>query len=446
MGNERGLSRRSLINIGLASGAAAAFARRAYGACPSGFLDQTPMDIALARMGAGVSGEAFPASPFILKPFNDPLPIPKAMSPGWRQPDGTLTPNATNAWTVRTSAFGAGLVHPGPGRGQQDSFGARSRSTVDPATGKSYQLPDAGTHQIYPGQAGTIAQAFPEPIYYHVRLQVAEHVFTTSPVLPIDKGGNPTGLPPGVTAPTFGNGYMLPRSTIYGFNGSFPGPMINAEYGKPALVRFENDLDLNPSCLNRNDFGAPDWAFLTHLHNGHTAPESDGNPHHMTENDGGYQPSQWCDNLYLNWACGDENEKQSFLWFHDHRMHHTGANVYKGMVGLMPHYDPVLDPGDETARLLKGSKALGLPGRRTNNPDGTFDVKYDIPLALYDCCLDDGVTPHQDFHNGQGELHPEWWGKTFFRHYPNHGFVGDIFTVNGTAYPCLLYTSPSPRD
>ena len=26
----------------------------------------------------------------------------------------------------------------------------------------------------------------------------------------------------------------LPPSTIYGFNGTFPGPMINAEYGKPA--------------------------------------------------------------------------------------------------------------------------------------------------------------------------------------------------------------------
>jgi len=33
--------------------------------------------------------------------------------------------------------------------------------------------------------------------------------------------------------------------------------------------------------------------------------------------------------------------------------------------------------------------------------------------------------------------HPEWWGKTFYKHFPNHGFVGDIFTVNGTANPVL---------
>ena len=73
---------------------------------------------------------------------------------------------------------------------------------------------------------------------------------------------------------------MLPPSTIYGFNGTFPGPRINAEYGKPALVRFENQLDQNPYNLDRQDFGAPDWSFLTHLHNGHTAPESDGQPHY----------------------------------------------------------------------------------------------------------------------------------------------------------------------
>ena len=98
----------------------------------------------------------------------------------------------------------------------------------------------------------------------------------------------------------------------------------------------------------------------------------------------------------------------------------------------MPIYDPKLDNGDET-----DPNGLRLPGRRTNNEDGSFDVDYDIPMALFDARLDDGVTPHKDAHTGNGETHPEWWGKTYFRHFPNHGFVGDIFTVNGTAYPVL---------
>jgi FtsP/CotA-like multicopper oxidase with cupredoxin domain len=222
----------------------------------------------------------------------------------------------------------------------------------------------------------------------------------------------------------------LPPSTIYGFNGTFPGPMIYNRYGSPSLVRFENHLDENPMSLDRCDFGAPDYTFLTHLHNAHTAPESDGNPHQRPE---AYSPGQFVDNLYCNYAAGnDDAEKQSFFWFHDHKMDHTGADVYKGMVGLYPIYDPVRDPGNEND--LRNRNNLRLPG--VPNPI-TGRVDYDIPLALYDCAFDDGLTPHKDFHNGCGETHPEWWGNTFFRHFPNHGFVGDVMTVNGTAFPVM---------
>jgi len=282
----------------------------------------------------------------------------------------------------------------------------------------------------------------PDPLVYKIDVLVATHRFTSSNVLAINAKGQSTGAfdvngrPIRVDSV---KGVPLPLSTIYGFNGTFPGPRINAEYGKPVLVRFENHLDENPLNLDRQDFGTPDLSFLTHLHNGHTAPESDGNPHYSMRfgpRHHGYRPGMFVDNLYLNWpAGGDDREKQSFFWFHDHRMDHTGSNVYKGMVGLYPIYDPVLDPGDENA-------GLHLPGVRRDNPDGSFDVDYDIPLAIYDCRLDDGVTVHHDFHDpefpsARGRTHPEWWGKTFFKHFPNHGFVGDIFTVNGTAYPTL---------
>jgi FtsP/CotA-like multicopper oxidase with cupredoxin domain len=54
--------------------------------------------------------------------------------------------------------------------------------------------------------------------------------------------------------------------------------------------------------------------------------------------------------------------------------------------------------------------------------------------------LDDGVTPHADQHVEVavcGNTQPEQWGKSFFKHYTGAGFVGDIFTVNGVAYPKL---------
>jgi FtsP/CotA-like multicopper oxidase with cupredoxin domain len=379
--NERNLSRRDLLKIGAATGAATAVA--ALGARPGTARADGGGGSVTSGTCTGLQAiEAFPTSPLILQPFTDPMNVPKAARP--------IDPSVVATWSNT----------PGPGIGQQDSAGH--------------------THQLWPGN-GVVAN-YPKPIIYQNKLQVAPASFSSSPVRTLvsyrDTKGNL--IPAGTVVP------KLPNSCIYGFNGQFPGPMINAEYGKPCIVRFENHLDENPFNLDRQDFGAPNYTFLTHLHNGHTAAESDGNPHHKPD---AYSPGEWVDNLYLNYpAGGDEAEKQSFFWYHDHKMDHTGANVYKGMAGIFPIYDPVADSGDET-------KGLRLPGVRTNNADGSFDVAYDVPLVFYDCRLDDGATPHQDFHNGCGESHPEWWGKTYFRHFPNHGFVGDIFTTNGVAYP-----------
>jgi len=359
--------------------------------------------------------EKYPTSPLILNPFSDPLPVPKALRP--------VPKSVWSNWAHKPS---------------------KSAQNVSPSG------QPVGTHQIWPtdiaGLPNTLHQpTATEPIVYKIDVKLGTHAFTTSPVMPIDDGGKPTESFD-ATGKRFAAGTVrnLPLSTIYGFNGIFPGPMINAEYSKPVIVRFENRLDENPANLPRQDFGSPDLMFLTHLHNAHTASESDGNPHFAVAGKGGphnkgYLPGWIVDNLYLNWpAGGDDREKQSFFWFHDHVMDSTASNVYKGMVGLYPIYDPVLDPGDET-------KGLRLPGVRTNNPDGSFDVKYDIPLAFFDCLLDDGVTNHHDIHDREGVFasvpnpkpHPEFWGKTFFKHFPNHGFVGDIFTVNGVAFPTL---------
>ena len=77
-------------------------------------------------------------------------------------------------------------------------------------------------------------------------------------MLPIDKRGRAT-VSFDASGKTYAAGTQrdLPPSTIYGFNGTFPGPMINAEYGRPALVRFANHLDENPLGLDRQDFGSP---------------------------------------------------------------------------------------------------------------------------------------------------------------------------------------------
>ncbi len=402
------LSRRTLLRLGALSATgvalASANATLAPYLAPRGLMSP---DGIFAAAGTVITDlvylENFPTSPLILEPFKDELVVPKAARP------------------EDSSTYSSWAKPPGPGYGQQNSL-------------------ENERHQKWSSDTNS-----PDPIVYKLDVEVAGHSFTKSPVLPIDKNGRP--IPSyDSTGKVYAAGTkrVLPDSTIYGFNGTFPGPMINAEYGKPCLVRFANHLDENPGNYDRQDFGTKDLSFLTHLHNGHTAPESDGNPHYTMRYGPkyeGYRPGEWCDNLYLNWpAGGDSREKQSFFWFHDHRMDQTGSNVYKGLVGLYPIYDPEngLDMGDET-------QGLRLPGVRTNHSDGSFDVEYDIPLAFSDFRFDDGVTTHKDVHDTQGEFpdannpktHPEWWGKTFYKHFPNHGFVGDVMTVNGKAFPVL---------
>ena len=406
-----GVRRREFLRLGAIGGAAVAAGAVATTWAPQlrqrGLLSADGVfDAASIVWANDLYDEEFPTSPLILNPFSDELPVPQALRP---EPYGD--------WTYWPNV-------PGPEDGCQNSYGndRHQRWCGDPRVGGATT-----------------------PLVYKIELKVDEHSFTSSKVLPITSGGLPRDSFDQFGKRVAAGPRYLPPSTIYGFNGTFPGPMINAEYGKPALVRFVNKLGENEKGLDRQDFGAPDYSFLTHLHNAHTAPESDGNPHYSMLHgpyEAGYAPGEWCDNLYLNWpAGGDEAEKQSFFWFHDHRMDHTGANVYKGMVGLYPIYDPVLDFGDET-----DTNGLQLPGRRSDpREDGSFDVEYDIPLAFFDVALDDGVTMHQDMHDAMGEYpevgasrkHPEWWGKTFFKHFPNHGFVGDLFTVNGKAYPVL---------
>jgi FtsP/CotA-like multicopper oxidase with cupredoxin domain len=424
------MRRRQLLKAGAAGAGFVA-------ASGAGLLSAGPLARRLLGTAAAAQTyiEVFPTSPLILNPFKDALPVPKAARPV----------------------------------ADTDSY-FRARNLPAPAAVKGgLQDANGAVHQIGPADLGMAAT----PLVYHIRVQVGSHRFTTSAVLPIDSSGKPAqsfdanGRP--VAA---GQQRDLPPTLITGFNADwtdstpvgFPGARINAAYGQPVVVRFENQLDVMPAGLSRNDFGSPEMGFLTHLHNGHTAPESDGNPHYRcsqknTQVGGigggsyselGYLPGDWVDNLYLNYAAGgDDREKQSFLWFHDHFHNHTGANVYKGMVGLFPIYDPgspqirsnFSDSGDERA-------GLRLPGVKTPYADGSFDVDYDIPLAFYDVRLDDGITVHQDFHADEyntaawnnvkpGQTHPEWWGQSFFKHFPNHGFVGDIFTVNGVAFPVL---------
>ncbi len=188
----------------------------------------------------------------------------------------------------------------------------------------------------------------------------------------------------------------LPLNPIWGFNGIHPGPTFRERYDVPILVRFRNHLP-----ANHVGFGIP--SVITHLHNGHTASESDGFPLDF------YEPGQFKDHHYPNILAGydafpprgDEREALGTLFYHDHRLDFTAPNVYKGLAGFYLLFDE-RDSGDETDT---NPNAFRLPS-------GEFDV----PLVFNDRRF-----------TADGEL--------FFDQFDLNGFVGDKFTVNGKIQP-----------
>jgi FtsP/CotA-like multicopper oxidase with cupredoxin domain len=122
------------------------------------------------------------------------------------------------------------------------------------------------------------------------------------------------------------------KTTVWGYNGAFPGPLIRAKRGHAARISVSNQLATDT---------------VVHLHGGLTPPESDGFPMDLIPPGGGR------DFVYPN------DRRASTLWYHDHAMGSTGKNIYMGLAGMY-----VVDDDEEAA-------ALGLPS-------GDFEV----PLVI----------------------------------------------------------------
>lgn len=181
----------------------------------------------------------------------------------------------------------------------------------------------------------------------------------------------------------------LPTNTIWGYNGIFPGPTWIGRYGRPMLMRIFCHLP-----KNHVGFGIPQVS--THLHNSHSASESDGFP-------GNYHgPGQYRDHHYPLFPAGNDiRETLGTLWYHDHRLDFTAPNVYRGLAGFCLLFDHI-DSGNEND---PSPTALRLP----SGP-------YDIPLILADKQFDSQ-------------------GQVYFDQFNTDGLLGDKFTVNGKIQP-----------
>ena len=148
-------------------------------------------------------------------------------------------------------------------------------------------------------------------------------------------------------------------TTIWGFEGTAPGPTIHARRGRRVVVRHTNRLDV-PT--------------VVHLHGGATPSDSDGFPTDAIV------PGATRTYVYPN------EQPAATLWYHDHAMHRTGRNVYMGLAGLYLLHDTEeealrLPSGDFDVPLLIQERSLHSDGRLRYDADRHLGALGDLVLV-----------------------------------------------------------------
>ena len=333
-----GFTRRDLMKMGLMTGA--------------GVLIPT---VGLTHAWASCrSGDCQPGcSPQPARVFVDPLPIPPQLQarpltdPGL-QPNPTICPN----------------------------------NAINPATGLPFEGRGQFNGSLVPGSdCFQFFNQYPPQQYFVERIRANPNFRITSDT-------------------------NIPAQTIWGYNlggsaasdvATFPGPTIVSHYQTPWVIRRFNEL---PDQSQNGGFGVPEMS--THLHNFHTAPESDGGPCRW------FFRGQYFDYYFTAQQAGfnfdfkpngDVNESLSTLWYHDHRIDHTAENTYKGLEGFHLLFNQ-FDTGNETT-------GFHLPSY----------PQFDIPILLADKLLDPTT------------------GLICFDTFNFKGLIGDVQLANGVVQP-----------
>jgi spore coat protein A, manganese oxidase len=198
----------------------------------------------------------------------------------------------------------------------------------------------------------------------------------------------------------------LNEATVWGYEGSYPGPTIDVESGERVFIKWINQLPkkhLLPIdfTVHGAHMDVPEVRTVVHVHGAKVEWESGGYPEAwFTKNFrqvGPYFRKQIYQYENYNQACT--------LWYHDHALGITRLNVYAGLAGFYL----IRDPRERSFNLPKG--------------------KYDIPLMLQDKTFNKNGSlfypkqPEETVPELETSIVPE--------------FIGDNILVNGKAYPYL---------
>ena len=196
---------------------------------------------------------------------------------------------------------------------------------------------------------------------------------------------------------------LLPPTRVWGYEGKYPGPTIEAFAGQQVQIDWENQLpEKHLFAVDPHIHGAmppvPTVRTVPHLHGSRSPSESDGLPEKW------FTPGKTARYTYPNM------QRAASLWYHDHAVGITRLNVYAGLSGFY---------------LLRDEEERNL-----DLPAGD----YEIPLLVQDRSLDSsGQLVYAPTHEDGISLSPGVWGPEFF---------GQLPAINGTIFP---YTDVEPR-
>ena len=185
----------------------------------------------------------------------------------------------------------------------------------------------------------------------------------------------------------------LKPATVWGFEGSVPGPTFKTRSGEGILVEWANELPARHLLsidhkIHGAEPGKPEVRAAVHMHGAKTRPESDGYPEDWIV------PGKSILYHYPN------QQDASTLWYHDHALGINRLNVYAGLVGMFL----IRDPYEDGLNLPKG--------------------KYELPLVLFDRLF---TRDGQLLYPVSGDPESPWVSEVY----------GNAIVANGKLFPYL---------
>lgn len=176
----------------------------------------------------------------------------------------------------------------------------------------------------------------------------------------------------------------FPPTAVWGYEGQYPGPTLEARVRKPILVRYLSELPsthLLPvdTSVHGADPHLPRVRTVVHLHDGHVPADDDGHPEAWFTPGLTTNGPRFTTNLFRY----PNRQRPTTLWYHDHTIGITRLNIYAGLTGFY---------------LLRDENEA-----RLELPSGPFE----LPLMLQDRSFDKNGSLRYP-----ATIRPEFFGNT----------------------------------